>query len=157
MKPLWPPWNHHKITGNGLNNNTIIYTDSQLSFGQHFCNPQAILVIDTPAHWSCGFMLLLHCDSGSLHLVWHCRLLAREEGSGHTVIHEPATEKCNGVGSCVFAWWHLHVDDHGSSIYVMLVAVDLSRKRSYMCHPLRGKQWVPSVCSLFAIINFVWS
>ena len=29
-------------------------------------------------------------------------LLRKEEGSGDTLIREPVTEECNGVGSCVF-------------------------------------------------------
>ena len=49
--------------------------------------------------------------------------------------------------------WHatelLRVGDHGSSIYITLVAVDLSSKRSYVRHPLSGKA-ASSVRSQFA-------
>ena len=64
--------------------------------------------------------------------------LHKEEGSDDTIICEPVTEECNGWGH-VLACKHLHVGNHGSSIYVTLVAVDLSSKRSYMRHQLSGK------------------
>ena len=50
-------------------------------------------------------------------------------------------------------------DDHGSSFYVMLVAADLSSKRSYVCHPLSGKAAIEfrsfTVCLLFCAIIMV--
>ena len=80
--------------------------------------------------------------------------LRKEEGSGDTLIFKPVTKECNGVGSRVLACYRLHVCNHDSSIYIMLVAMDLSNKRSYVCHPLIGKAaWrVPFVCSLLAIL-----
>ena len=71
--------------------------------------------------------------------------LRKEERSGDTNTRA-YNRGMQWGGSRLLACKRLGVGNHGSSIYVTLVAVDLSSKMIYVSHPLSGKA-ASSVCS----------